>query len=183
MPWANFLWPTTDVHLWEILNEPIVFKHSSHINGTYVKSMDKIRALAWLIQNHRKEIKFRIEQHKVIFYSTKKIIHEIINAFWEEWVDTQSVNLDYLKKLSKDSNPEMSTRMKHMILSVDGNTDKKDIREFVDQYFLARDAKAMRDYIVEIQPDVDFSFEREKPDGEIEEIDIPIGANFFFPDA
>lgn len=102
MPWANFLWPTTDVHLWQILNEPIVFNHSSHINGVYVKNMDKIRALAWMIQNHRRYIKFRIEQHKVIFYSTKKIIHEIINAFWEEWVDTQSVNLDYLKKLSKD---------------------------------------------------------------------------------
>ena len=66
-----------------------------------------------------------------------------------------------LKKLSKESNPEMSTRMKHMILSVDGNTDKKDIREFVDNYFLARDAKALRDYIIEIQPDVDFSFDRD----------------------
>jgi hypothetical protein len=88
-----------------------------------------------------------------------------------------------LKKLNKNVSPEMSTRMKHMILSVDGNTDKKDIREFVDNYFLARDAKALRDYIVEIQPDVDFSFDREKPNGEIEEIDIPIGANFFFPDA
>jgi hypothetical protein len=88
-----------------------------------------------------------------------------------------------LKKLKKEVIPEMSTRMKHMILSVDGNMDKKDIREFVDTYFLARDAKALRDYIGQIQPDVDFSFEREKKDGEIEEIDIPIGANFFFPDA
>ena len=98
----------------------------------------------------------------------------------EKQVDAE---LRGLRKLSKEANPEMSTRMKHMIISVDGNTDKKDIREFVDQYFLARDAKAMRDYIIEIQPDVDFSFEREMPNGEIEEIDIPIGANFFFPDA
>ena len=88
-----------------------------------------------------------------------------------------------LKKLNKNSNPEMSTRLKHMILSVDGNAEKKDIREFVDVYFLARDAKALRDYIVKIQPDVDFSFEREKANGDLEEIDIPIGANFFFPDA
>ena len=88
-----------------------------------------------------------------------------------------------LKKLNKAVVPEMSTRMKHMILSVDGNPDKGDIREFVDNYFLARDAKALRDYIIEIQPDVDFSFEREMKNGEIEVIDIPIGANFFFPDA
>ena len=77
----------------------------------------------------------------------------------------------------------MSTRLKHMLLSVDGNTEKKEIREFVDVYFLARDAKALRDYIVKIQPDVDFSFERETANGDLEEIDIPIGANFFFPDA
>lgn len=88
-----------------------------------------------------------------------------------------------LKKLNKNSSPEMSTRLKHMILSVDGNTEKKEIREFVDVYFLARDAKALRDYIVKIQPDVDFSFERETANGDLEEIDIPIGANFFFPDA
>ncbi len=94
-----------------------------------------------------------------------------------------NAELKGLRKLNKAVNPEMSTRMKHMILSVDGNSDKKDIREFVDNFFLARDAKALRDYIVEIQPDVDFSFEREKANGDIEEIDIPIGANFFFPDA
>ena len=88
-----------------------------------------------------------------------------------------------LKKLNKNASPIMSTRMKHMILSVDGNSDKKDIREFVDGYFLARDAKALRDYIKDIQPDVDFNFEITRENGELEEIDIPIGANFFFPDA
>ena len=98
----------------------------------------------------------------------------------EKQVDAE---LRGLKKLNKAVNPEMSTRMKHMILSIDGNPDKKEIREFVDNYFLARDAKALRDYIVKIQPDVDFSFEREKANGDIEEIDIPIGANFFFPNA
>ena len=88
-----------------------------------------------------------------------------------------------LKKINKNVSPEMSTRMKHMILSVDGNPDKKDIREFVDGYFLARDAKALRDYIKKVQPDVDFSFEIDMPNGDYEVIDIPIGANFFFPDA
>ena len=86
-----------------------------------------------------------------------------------------------LKKINKDANPEMSTRMKHMILSVDGNTDRKDIREFVDTYLLARDAKALRDYIVKMQPDVNFVFERELSDGGYEDTEIPIGATFFFP--
>lgn len=104
---------------------------------------------------------------------------QLITDKIEKKVDAE---LRGLKKLNKNQSPEMSTRLKHVILSVDGNSDKKDIREFVDNYFLARDAKAMRDYILKIQPDVDFSFDRELPNGDIEEIDIPIGANFFFPD-
>ena len=87
-----------------------------------------------------------------------------------------------LAKLKKEVSPEMSTRMKYLILSVDGDSESKTVREFVDNYLLARDAKALRDYIVEFQPDVDFKFEREKPNGEIEEIDIPITSNFFFPE-
>ena len=105
---------------------------------------------------------------------------QLITDQLEKKVDAE---LRGLKKLNKGANPEMSTRLKHIILSVDGNTDKAEIRDFVDNYFLARDAKAMRDYIVKIQPDVDFSFERELNNGEVDEIDIPIGANFFFPDA
>ena len=86
-----------------------------------------------------------------------------------------------LKKINRDANPEMSTRMKYLLLSVDGNSDRKDIREFVDTYFLARDAKALREHIVVMQPDVDFKFERELSNGDIVDTDIPIGASFFFP--
>jgi hypothetical protein len=87
-----------------------------------------------------------------------------------------------LKKLNKNLIPEMSTRMKHLIVSVDGNRDNKSIREFVDTYLLARDAKALRDYVVKIQPDLDFKFQYENFEGDFEEIDIPINSNFFFPD-
>ena len=88
-----------------------------------------------------------------------------------------------LKKINKELVPEMSTRMKHIITSVNGDDNKKSIREFVDNYLLARDSKALRDYINKIQPDVEFKFEYENIDGEIEMMDIPIGSNFFFPDA
>jgi hypothetical protein len=37
---------------------------------------------------------------------------------------------------------------------VNGNTDKKAIREFVDNYMLARDSKAFRDHLVATQPDI-----------------------------
>ena len=66
--------------------------------------------------------------------------------------------LDGLKKIDKNSDPTLTTRLKHTILSVEGKTDKKDIREFVDKYLLARDARALREYIKSMSPDVDLTF-------------------------
>ena len=95
--------------------------------------------------------------------------------------DEQDISreLEGLKKINKDSSPEMSTRLKYMINSVEGSRDKKDIREFVDNYLLAKDARALREYIKEIQPDVDLTF---FPSGGSNRVNIPIGVSFFWPD-
>jgi len=111
-------------------------------------------------------------------HSENLVTFQIMTEKLEKKIEAE---LRGLKKINKDANPEMSTRMKYIILSVDGNEDRKDIREFVDTYLLARDAKALRDHIVKIQPDINFIFERELPDGEYEDTEIPIGASFFFP--
>jgi len=87
--------------------------------------------------------------------------------------------LDGLKKINKNEDPTLTTRLKHMILSVEGKTDKKDIREFVDKYLLARDARALREYIKSISPDVDLTF---FPSGSETTKTIPIGVGFFWPD-
>ena len=86
-----------------------------------------------------------------------------------------------LKKLDKDSSAELSTRLKYTLTSVNGLTDKKDIREFVDNYLLAKDARALRNYYNEVSPDVELKF---YPDSDSEKgVDIPIGIGFFWPDA
>ena len=87
--------------------------------------------------------------------------------------------LQALKKLNSESSPESSTRLKHMIVSVDGNTDQKSIREFVDNYMLAKDARAFREYVKEFQPDVDLTFFPERSESRV---DIPIGLSFFWPE-
>ena len=74
--------------------------------------------------------------------------------------------------------------MKHLILSVNGDYEQKTIREFVDQRLLARDARALREYVREIMPDIDLYFDVEFSNGHIEEdVLVPIGINFFWPDA
>ena len=68
-------------------------------------------------------------------------------------------------------------------------TDSGTTRKFwpslkvVDTEFLARDARELRNYIKEIQPSVDLSYDYEDARGNITTIDIPVGVNFFWPDA
>jgi hypothetical protein len=114
----------------------------------------------------------------VLPHSQNKVTFQLMTDGLEKKIENE---LKGLSKINKENLPEMSTRMKHLILSVNGETDRKYVREFVDNALLARDAKSLRDYIVKIQPDVNFVFERETYNGEIEETEIPITANFFFP--
>jgi hypothetical protein len=95
--------------------------------------------------------------------------------------DEQDISreLEGLKKINKDNSPELSTRLKHIITSIEGNRERKDIREFVDIALLAKDSRALREYIREIQPDVDLTF---FPDGNENRISLPIGLKFFWPD-
>jgi len=87
-----------------------------------------------------------------------------------------------LKKISKETSADLSTRLKYIITSVEGDYDKKKIREFVDNYLLAKDSRALREYIRQIQPDVDLNVTIEV-NGSEEEVEIPINLNFFWPDA
>ena len=87
--------------------------------------------------------------------------------------------LDGLKKINKDNVPELTTRLKYIITSVEGKTEPKDIREFVDKYLLAKDSKALREYMKKIQPDVDLTF---FPEGSDDRVNIPIGISFFWPE-
>ena len=88
-----------------------------------------------------------------------------------------------LKKINPKSSPDLSTRLKYMIISVDGSSEKKDIRNFVDGYFLAQDSRAFRKHINDFQPDVDMNISITTLEGGDEDINVPIGLNFFWPDA
>ncbi len=87
-----------------------------------------------------------------------------------------------LQKINKNSNPEISTRMKYIITSINGDYEKKTIREFVDTKLLARDSRALRNHINTIQPDIDLSYTYEDNKGNTVKIPVPIGITFFWPD-
>ena len=109
-------------------------------------------------------------------HSNNKITYKILTGNDESNIDKE---MEGLKKINKDFSPELSTRLKYMITSIEDNTDPKTIREFVENHFLARDSRAFREYIKEVQPDVDLTF---FPDGSDTKVNIPVGLSFFWPD-
>ena len=108
--------------------------------------------------------------------SGNEITYKILNGHDETKIDQE---LRGLKKINKNASPELSTRLKYVITSVNGETENKKIREFVDNYLLAMDSRALREHIRDTQPDVDLVFDIE---GE-GEVTVPIGITFFWPDA
>ena len=84
------------------------------------------------------------------------------------------------KKINKNSSTLTTTRLKHMITSVNGSRETKDIRNFVDNFLLAKDAREIRKYYSEISPDIKMEFYVQDRK---EEVEIPIGIGFFWPDA
>ena len=86
------------------------------------------------------------------------------------------------EKISKTQTSELTTRLKHMILSVDGNSEKPFINNFVDNEFLSRDSLEFRKYVTSVTPDVDMKTSVKNSEGKEIEVVIPITVRFFWPD-
>ena len=108
-------------------------------------------------------------------HSNTNITYKILDGHDEKKIERE---LKGLKKLNPNSSPEASTRLKYTLLSVNGETEKKEVREFVDNYFLARDTRAFREHLRQTQPDVDLNIVLDSG----EEVAVPIGLSFFWPD-
>ena len=89
-----------------------------------------------------------------------------------------------MKKFSKNKNEtsEVTTRLKYVIQTLDGDDDRAKIKNFVDKELLARDSLAFREHIKQKTPDLDMTFNFESEDtGYTERMTIPLGVDFFYP--
>ena len=107
--------------------------------------------------------------------SNNQITFKLLTHGDETAVDQE---LKGLKKINPNGSPELSTRLKYIITSVNGDSDRKTVREFVDNELLARDSRALRQEIKRISPDINLTIKGD--DGE--DIAVPISLNFFWPD-
>ena len=119
------------------------------------------------------ENKFEIE----LPISKKKITFKLLTGKEEVLINEE---LKSSKKLGTDYSPELTTRLRHTIISVDGDESQATINNFV-QNLLARDSMYLRKEIKKVTPDIELSQEIEIG-GESVKVNIPMTVGFFWPD-
>jgi len=95
-----------------------------------------------------------------------------------------STELKATKKFVKGSgvDSEVTTRLKHVITSINGEEDTQKIRSFIDNDMLSRDSLAFRKHLASFSPDVDMKFDLECNNCDEENrITVPMTAEFFWP--
>lgn len=98
----------------------------------------------------------------------------------EKRIEEEMKGLKKMSSLTK-VDPELTTRLKHIITAVDGNPDAV-TTTFVNS-LLAVDSLALRKFLKEITPDIDTTFNYTCPHcgHENERIPLPIDVSFFWP--
>jgi len=95
------------------------------------------------------------------------------------------LDLENLKKTNKSGiSKDLTTRLKSIITSIDGDTSKVSIIHFVDNELFAQDSRALREHIKTISPGIDFNMDFTCQECLYEgKLNLPVGVDFFWPGA
>ncbi len=108
--------------------------------------------------------------------SKTKITFKLLTGKEEKLIEAE---LKGIKKTGVQVSPELTTRLRHTITSVNGDGDMNTINQFV-QNMLSRDSLELRKYINKVSPDIELAQEVEMG-GDTVKVDIPMTVNFFWP--
>ena len=114
--------------------------------------------------------------------SKRKLTFKILTHGDELSIDAELKAYEKINKATGVSNA-LTTRFKTQILSVDGDSKRETINNFVDNEFLSLDTREFRKYTDSITPNIDFTQEYTSQVGETHTVDVPIGIRFFWPDS
>ena len=121
-----------------------------------------------------KENKFEVK----LPISKKKITFKLLTGKEENLIDEE---LKASEKINSEVKPELTTRLRHTITSVDGDESQSTINNFV-QNLLARDSMYLRKEISKVSPDIELSQEVDI-EGESVKVNIPMTVGFFWPES
>ncbi len=110
--------------------------------------------------------------------SKKKITFKLLTGKEEQLINK---DIEASKKLGSQVTPELTTRLRHTITSVDSDSSQNVINEFVNN-LLARDSMFLRKEIQKVTPDIELSQEI-NIEGDTVKVDVPMTVNFFWPES
>ena len=108
----------------------------------------------------------------------RKLTFKLLTQSDEKSMDKE---IQGYKKIGDGIGYETTTRLKHQILSVDGDAKKASINSFVDNEFLSRDSRDFRTYVNSINPDVEMKSTLIDEDGNEKEFTVPMTVTFLWP--
>ncbi len=138
-----------------------------------------------LTQLKEKEVDFSLFSGGVNDFSfmlpqtNNSITFKILTHGDEQKIDAE---IKGLQKLNPLATTDVTTRLKYIVTSINGNRDVKAVRDFVDT-MLAQDARALRQHYAKITPGIDMKFVPNDPNYVGEGIEFVPSLNFFWPDA
>lgn len=87
------------------------------------------------------------------------------------------------KKQGAQADNIVTTRLQYAIVSIDGKTDRSSINGFI-RNMPARDSMALRKFIDANEPGIEMKADFDCPScSDVNEVRVPLGASFFWPDA
>ena len=114
--------------------------------------------------------------------SKKKVKIKLLTHKDELAINADIQAMNRLVKGKDVVSQDVSTRLRYMVQEVDGNNERGFINKWVQNSLLARDSRAIRNFVKEISPDLDLKYEfTSEITGETEALDIPFGIGFFYP--
>ena len=127
-----------------------------------------------IVTNGANEFEFELPATK------RKITFKFLTSADEKEIDKE---VEGYKKIGDGIGYELTTRLKHQIISIDGDAKKTSVQNFVDNEFLSRDSMAFRNYVNKITPDVDMTSTYIDADGNEKEFTVPMTVSFLWPSA
>ena len=126
-----------------------------------------------IVTNGANEFEFELPATK------RKLTFKLLTSGDEKEIDGEVKGYEKIHGIGY----ELTTRLKHQIISIDGDTKRASINSFVDNEFLSRDSIAFRTHVASIMPDVDMTSSYTDDEGNEKEFTVPMTVTFLWPSA
>ncbi len=126
-----------------------------------------------------KELPKEIDYSKNLFELKLPISKKIVQFKLLDGKDEKAIDMDLKRTQKLGTTTDVTTRLRHSIVSIDGNDDRAEINTFVNN-MLSRDSLALRQYITKVAPDINLEQDI-MLEGELVTVDIPLTTEFFWP--